>query len=100
MFFAKFSINGHETAQIYDSWTQFNKDTFSPDTEIKTLIEFVIHGKDYQTRKTNLHDLAVEWSNCDSEGIDMWDSCDIANWFFLKGKRYGLLEEFHENAIC
>lgn len=100
MFFAKYNINNVTTAELYSNWEQFSRDTFNPYTRVYTLIEFVIHGKDYQSRKTSLHDLAVEWSNADTEGICLSDLCDIQNWFYLKGKRYGLLEEFRENAIC
>ena len=99
MFFAKFAINGKTTAELYSNWDKFHRDTFAPDTEIITLIDFVIHGKDYQTRKESLRTLAIEWSNADTEGIYTSDLCDISNWFYLKGKRYGLLEEFNENCI-
>lgn len=100
MFFAKFIINGQTTAELYDSWDKFNRDTFNPLTEVVALIEFKIHGKDYQTRKESLRTLAIDWSNADTEGIYLSDLADIENWFELKSKRYGLLEEFRENAIC
>ena len=100
MFFAKFTINGQTTAELYDSWDKFHADTFNPATEVITLIEIKIHGKDYQTRKESLRTLAIDWSHADIEGIYMSDLADISNWFFLKGKRFGLLDEFIENAIC
>lgn len=100
MFFAKFTVNGQTTAELYDSWDKFIRDTFNPTTEVITLIEFKIHGKNYQTRQESLRTLAINWSNSDIEGISYGEIADIENWFRLKGKRFGLLEEFRENAIC
>ena len=100
MLFAKFISNHRETAQVYYSYEEYQRDTFDPNTELITFIVFVIHGKDYKTRKESLRTLAVEWSNADIEGIFASDLIDIQDWFEKNGKRYGLLEEFRENAIC
>lgn len=100
MLFAKFNINGQETAQLYDNWEQYHADTFNPDTRFITLIEFVSHGKDYQSRKESVRTLAIEWSNSDIEGIDYYDLQSVGLWFEKMGKRYGLMEEFEENGIC
>ena len=99
MFYAKFIINGHEHAELYFNYDKYFSFTFSPDTRVVELIEFITHGKSYQDRKASLHDIAVQWSNADSSGLYLDELCDIDDWFFRMGKRYGLREEFKENLI-
>ena len=36
----------------------------------------------------------------DCDGLYMSDMAQIYGWFEKMGKRYGLLKEFRENAIC
>ena len=100
MFFARYINNEKETAELYYDWDKFHSDTFSPYTQFVSLIDFTIHGRDYQSRKESLRDIAVEWSH--NNGIDLYASelFEIEDWFYKNGKRYGLLEEFRENAIC
>ena len=100
MFFAKYSINGQEQTGLYYDWEQFHKDTFSPDTEIITLIEFKVHGKDYQSRKAFVENTAIEWSNADVEGISYSELQCIGLWFEKMGLRFGLIKDFEENGLC
>lgn len=56
---------------------------------------------DYQNKKAALQEFAKEWQRAQSE-IKSYYS-DLAFWqsfFETYGKKYGLLNEFHENAIC
>ena len=99
MFYAKFISNGQEHAELYSDFQKYFADTFSPDTVLMELIDFTIHGKTYSDRKRSLYDIAVAWSNSDSAGLYLDELCDIDDWFFRMGKRYGMREEFKENAI-
>lgn len=68
--------------------------------EVLDLVPFKVTGKTYHDRKNSLRDLAVMFSNADCE-FTSWDSIiDIQHFFRENGRRYGLLREFEENAIC
>jgi len=61
-----------------------------------------VSGKTYQERKADLQDKAVEWSNTQGE-YTAWsygELADISDFFETNARRYGLLQEFRENAIC
>lgn len=104
MFFARFKkADGTEHAELYNgrfAWDKYHSDTFSPLTEHIAFIEFKLTGNDYQSRKRSCENIAVEWSHADTSGLYMSELIDISDWFYKNGKRYGLLNEFRENAIC
>lgn len=100
MFFAKFVLNGQEHAELYTDPDKFYDDISDSSVQIISFVNFSIFGKDYKSRKNWLYDVAVKWSNCDSEGLYLDELCDIDAWFSQMGKRYGLLREFKENCIC
>jgi len=100
MIFSKHRIDGEEFTGIYFDYESFYRDTFSPTYESITFFYFKIHGKDYQSRKESLRTLAIDWSHADIEGISYSEIALIGDWFYKNGKRYGLLTEFIENAIC
>lgn len=55
----------------------------------------------YYEKKAILRDFAIYWQYRFSELFYSWG--EVASWgsfFEIYGKRYGLLEEFHENGIC
>lgn len=57
--------------------------------------------KKYSERKAEIRNQAIEWQNEFAEHD--YSYTEIAEWqdhFYRLGKRYGLLKEFHENAIC
>lgn len=65
-------------------------------------IPLVLSGKTYKERKEDLYNKAVEWSNNQGE-YAAWSYGELAviqGFFEKNGKRYGLLNEFRENAIC
>ena len=95
------NMNGKIESNLYYDWNEWHKDTFSPVTEIKTMLLFKVSGKNYTEKKENLRDLAKEYSNnvgktCLSYG----ELAEIGGFFEKNGKRYGLLKEFKENGIC
>ena len=95
------NMNGKIESNVYDNWREWQKDTFSPVTEVKTMILFKIGGKTYTERKENLRDLAIEYSNNVGETcLSYGELADIGNFFEKNGKRYRLLKEFKENGIC
>ncbi len=101
MFYARYTIDGAEKEVLYFDNRDFIKDTFSPNTQIDFILDFIIYGKDYQSKKAWLHNLAVEWSNHGDVGsLYMSDLWHISDWFYRNGKRYGLLHEFRENGLC
>lgn len=68
---------------------------------IDVYFPLVVSGKTYKDRKGDLLNKAIEYSN--SVGLicmSMGEFAIIQDFFEKNGKRYGLLEEFRENAIC
>lgn len=71
----------------------------------KDLLYFIpltVSGRTYLDRKNDLRDKAIEWSNTQGE-YGAWsygELADIQSFFEINGRRYGLLNEFRENAIC
>lgn len=81
-------------------YKQWQEDTFSGVYNIE-ILDFKISGKNYQERKASLEDLAKEWqNNFSSLSWSYGELAEIDNYFYENGKRYGLLKEFRENAIC
>lgn len=57
----------------------------------------------YQKAKAAAREKAVEFSNNMEEmtaGLSWGELAEIQNRFERLGRRYGLLREFRENAIC
>lgn len=53
----------------------------------------------YQKRKAEVREEAIEYSYSDEE-LSYEELADKQDYFRRLGKRYGLLREFKENAIC
>ena len=53
----------------------------------------------YEKRKAEVREEAIEYS-CSDEELSYGELADIQERFRRLGKRYGLLREFKENAIC
>lgn len=62
--------------------------------------ELKIHGRTYAERKASAEELAVEYSNNTAPGLSWGEMAEIEEFFERIGRRYGLLTEFRENAIC
>ena len=101
MFYAKYrDINGEEVAKLYDRGEDYARDTFSPLVEPLTVIDFSVKGKNYRERQSSVQTIAMDFQTADIGGLFMSDYARIGEWFSTQGKRYGLLKEFRENAVC
>ena len=72
------------------------------DEQIVCFIPLIVCGKSYQERKADLKEKAIEWSN-NQGSYPRWsygELGEIQDFFERNGKRYGLIKEFRENAIC
>lgn len=73
-----------------------------PEANILYYIPLTVSGKGYQDKRNDLQYKAVNYSH------SWYDFCDwsygelsiIQDFFEVNGRRYGLLTEFKENAIC
>lgn len=101
MFYAKYrDINGEEVAKLYDRGEDYARDMFSPLVEPLTVIDFSVKGKNYRERQSSVETTARDFQAADIGGLFMSDYARIGEWFSTQGKRYGLLKEFRENAVC
>lgn len=100
MFYANYKKpDGKVFSGLYDSFEEFAQDTSSPLTEVFSLIDFHVHGKTYAEKQASLCDTAKRFQyECDGD-LYMSELEWICEWFYTKGKRYGLVREFRENAI-
>jgi hypothetical protein len=98
---AYIDAKGQEYGMLFDSETinRYYNVTFSPETKEVAFITFNVSGKNYQERKENVRQKAIEFSNFNFPGLFFSDMIWIENWFRKQAERYGLLEEFRENAI-
>ena len=83
---------------------RFTAEELEKEFNIKLIcfIPLEVKGKTYAERKADLQNKAIEWSNNNGLGGD-WhfsDIIEIEMFFEDQGKKYGLLREFRENAIC
>ena len=84
----------------FESWEDFHKVTFSPEIVAHDIIVLKITGKTYKERKASLQELAIEYSNNCYPDLSYGELATVNYFFETQGKRYGLLIEFRENAIC
>lgn len=105
MFLGKYELEGKDYNYIYikknGGWSAFHEDTFSPLTKNIEVLDLVVKGKNYNERKSNLYDLAIDYIyNFAPLSWSYGELIDIQDFFYKNAKRYGLLKEFRENAIC
>lgn len=104
MFYAKLKRPTFTESNLYFDNQQYIHDTFNPEVETLEIIPFQIHGKTYADRKENARQLAIDFQNCEDGSADInlsyRELSYIQSFFEHVGKRYGLLREFRENAIC
>jgi hypothetical protein len=104
MFYAAYNdTNGERQAKVYNNYKNYYNDTFSPDIERLAFVEFVVHGKTYAERKESIRNTAIDFQTADSEvsgGLTYSEYAEVSGWFERNGRKYGLLTEFRENAIC
>lgn len=71
------------------------------ENNILLYIALTVSGATYADRKNDLRDKAIEWSLTQGE-YAAWSYGElgtISDFFENNGRRYGLLNEFRENAI-
>ena len=101
MFYANFiDGEGRKQANLYYGYSKWFEDSFSPDTIVNAIIDFKIQGRTYAEKKEYCRNLAIEFQYADDGGLSQGELCNILNFFEVNGKRYGLIQEFRENAIC
>lgn len=106
MFFAAFQTIDHEPqAAIYHEtpggYAEYHRDTWSPETEILSYIPLHVSGRTYRERQKDARKKAVEFSWIVGTVPLSYGELDTMQEFFeIAGRRYGLLQEFRENAIC
>lgn len=115
LFIGVYEQDGKQTAKLYNSFEDWHRDTWNPETNIIDLLELSLSLKgvevwtihpgrktsNYKKRKMLLEDKAHQWQQIAAENSLSWgELCTVSNWFENQGKRYGLLAEFQANCIC
>ena len=100
MIYAVLKQDNDETANLFFTWEDFHKATFNPEIEPICIIELGRVKGNYQDKKAAIEDKAIEYSNNNYPGLSYNELSYIESYFETYGKRYGLLNEFRENAIC
>lgn len=100
MFYAAFTLEGQTHSNLYTRWEDYHRDTFSPDADIYAVVPFRISGRTYAERKESARQTAVNFQAAELPGLSWGELATIQEWFYKVGKRYGLIREFAENAIC
>lgn len=105
MFLGSYELDKKEYCYIYkndvNGWNKFFGDTFTPLTKNKQTLVLQVKGKTYTEKKAWLEDLAKEYQlyfSCLSWSYG--ELVTIQDFFYTNAKRYGLIKEFKENAIC
>ena len=87
-------------SNIFTSAEEYHAATFSPDCKIEHIHRLEIKGKSYQERRENLQNIAIDIQHADNGGLSYFETDILYDFFTRNGKKYGLLTEFRENAIC
>lgn len=90
----------NDEPRLFDTWDELGEATFCPGNTVEIITDFHLHGKTYAERKAEAHEIAVDFSY--NFPVDCyWSDVLLLYELFEKwGRRYGLLDEFRENAIC
>lgn len=70
--------------------------------EVLWAIPLMVSGRNYAEKQEYLRGLAIDAMNAASEygGFSYGELADIQEFFSIAGARFGLLQEFRENAVC
>ena len=94
---------GRDTENLFFCWGDVHGALFCPDVERVAVIEFKTHGKTYKERRENLRQMAIDYTTKRKSAysdLTLWEIIKISDFFKKNGRRFGLLQEFHENGIC
>ena len=105
MLYLAYKDENEEAQALICDYEELHSVLFSPAREALCIIDLDrIHGKTYTEKQSFLRDKAIDFQNTDSEisggGLSWGEYAAIGDFFEKYGKRYGLLREFRENAIC
>lgn len=87
-------------SNVFTSWSEYHAATFSPDCTVEAVHPLTITGKTYNERRENLRNLAIDIQSAEQGGISYYELAILQNFFERNARKYGLLTEFRENAIC
>lgn len=87
-------------SNVFTSWSEYRTATFSPDCVIECVRQLKIKGRTYAERRENLRNLAIDIQSADNGGMSYSEWAILGDFFDKNARRYGLLNEFRENAIC
>lgn len=100
MIYAVLKQNNVETSHLFWCYEEYNEAVFNPDIETIYILELGRVKGDYKAKKAAIKDKAIEYSNNNYPGLSYDNLSYIESYFYNYGKRYGLLSELRENAIC
>ena len=95
------SRNNETIAKTFYTWNEYNVFFFSPCMTQELIIDTdtAPAGKTYHDKKKWLQNKAIALSGYDYD-ISWLELSNLQDYFLQYGKKYGLLKEFRENAIC
>lgn len=99
-YYVIFDERTKEERAALDTFEKYNNDTWNPYTRKTCLIQLNVSGRTYNERKKDLQQKAIEYLLNQAPGLYWSDVAIIQDFFETCGRRYGLLKEFRENAIC
>ena len=101
MIFGVYKKEGQYSGGLFDTFEDFHKVTFSPDCEQIYLTDFRLCGGSYKEKKAAAREMAIniQWA-AGLVSLYMGEHVFVSDRLETIGRRYGLLTEFRENAIC
>lgn len=101
MIYAVLKENDEYNAYLFNDFNEFTAALIECDNvNLECAIELNEVSGTYNEKKAAIESKAIEYSNNQAGGLSMGELSDIQNYFETYGKRYGLLSDFRENAIC
>lgn len=92
--------SGDSMSCLFDSMGQLKDATSYPNVTAAHVYELKLNGKTYSDRRESLRNLAIDIQAADNGGLSYMEMYNLQRFFERNARRYGLLTEFHENAIC
>ncbi len=102
MIYAVINENSRSNEHLFNSFEEFTA-TLIENPEAKLECSIMLDtpkGKTYQEKKSYIESAAIDLSNNRVGGLYWSEELDLQDYFEYYGGRYGLLTDFHENAIC
>lgn len=102
MIYTVLKENEEYNAYLFNDFQEFTAALIERDNvNLECAIELSApKGNTYQEKKTDIESKAIEYSNNTAGGLYQSECADIQDYFDYYGSKYGLLTDFHENAIC